>query len=238
MAKTLLNGVNEVLKKAKLIQGDSGSLTTLSDSPRQVWIDNAVQSWNEVVQELYETCDLPMPRRLGESTITLATGTRTYDLASDVVTLYWPLKDETNGQFIYESDYLTIVNSQPIPADYTGLANYAAIDPTNDDPSQLYLDRIPTATENGLVYKYRYERSALMSVAADTVPFNNDIFYALVPAVTEMFNLHHRREMNEGIFRMSMGRAARMLSAVPARSSYINRGTPSTDGIMYPFDGD
>lgn len=51
MAKTLLNGVNEVFKRIKLIQGDAAALTSLTDSARQHSIDLAIQIWNEVVDE-------------------------------------------------------------------------------------------------------------------------------------------------------------------------------------------
>ena len=52
MAKTLLDGVNEVLKRVSLIQGDNAILTDLTDSSRQVYIDVAVQVWNESVDEI------------------------------------------------------------------------------------------------------------------------------------------------------------------------------------------
>ena len=237
MAKTLLNGVNEVLKKAKLIQGDSGLLTTLSDSPRQIWIDNAVQAWNEVVEELYSAISKPMPKELAEDTITLATNDRDYSLASGLVTLHFPLMDETNGQKIYEYEdgYLNLVASQPIPANFTGLPLYAVIRPTD---GLLYLDRLPTASENGLVYKYRYDKDISMSAAADTVPFNDTVFRALVPAVAELFNFYHRREFNEGIWKVSMGRAARALTGTTPRASYLPAKVrhSAMSGVAYPFE--
>ena len=234
MSKTLLNGVNEVLKKAKLIQGDSGSLSTLTDSPRQVWVDNAVQAWNETIEELFSVTGKPMPSELAESTITLVTNDRDYALASDLVSLHWPLLDETYGQYIEESEYLRLVASQPIPADFTGLPLYGAIRPTD---GQLYLDRIPTASENGLVYKYRYDKDISLSTAAATFPFSDTVFRSLVPAVTEIFNLYHRREFSEAVYTVSMGRAARLLTQTPARTSYLpEKVRSSLDGVGYPFE--
>src|SRR3990167_4966403 len=166
--KTLLNGVNEVLKRAKLIQGDAGALTSLTDSARQLWVDTIIQCWNEVVGELYRETGTPVPTMIAEGTITLATNDRDYALAggagNDV--LYFPLVDETNGQYIYEysGGWMKLRQDQAIPADYTGLPNYGAIDPTD---GELYLDRIPTATENGLVYKYRYQKDGVLDSAAD-----------------------------------------------------------------------
>ena len=64
--KTLLNGVNEVLKKVGILEGDTGLLTTLTDSPRQIFIDTAVQSLNEVNDEVYSVLDKPKPDQLAE----------------------------------------------------------------------------------------------------------------------------------------------------------------------------
>lgn len=235
MAKSLLNGVNEVLKKARLIQGDSGELTSLTDSARQVWIDNIVQSWNETVEELYSVSSLPMPQELAEATITLVTDDRDYALASDLNILYWPLLDETNGQYIHEAKggYLDLVARQPVPSDYTGLPIYGTIRPTD---GELYFDRIPSSTENGLVYKYRYDKDISVSVAADTFPFKDNIFRALVPAVTEIFNITFRREFNDALYSTSMGRAARLLSQNPIKTSYFPSRIIRDHGVMQPFD--
>lgn len=232
--KTLLNGVNEVLKKAKLIQGDSGSLTTLTDSPRQIWVDSAVQAWNEAIEELYTTIEEPLPEVLAEATITLANGDRDYAL-NVYNTLYWPFLDETNGQYIYEfnGSYLDMVNSQTVPADYTGLPLYGVIRPTD---GQVYLDRIPSATEVGLIYKYRYMKDFSVSTAAATFPFKDSVFRAMVPAVAELFNLIHKHEFQEGIYRMNIARAARLVRGLPPITSYGRSRTGGNGGIFYPYD--
>ena len=234
MAKTLLNGVNEVFKKAALIQGDSGTLSSLTDSPRQNWIDQVVQAWNEVMEQLYETAQLPMPKELGEATLTLATNDRDYAL-NTFNKLYFPLHDTTNGQFIYEyqGSYLDLVNSQLVPADYTGLPYFAVIRPTD---KQLYLDRIPTANENGLQYTYRYDKDISLSAAASEFPFDDAVFRALVPAVKEYFFMNDKREFNEGVFKISMGRASSLLTGNVQRTRYGKTRAHDTTGVMYPFE--
>ena len=72
MAKTLLNAVNEILKRVGVISGDSGALTTLTDSARQKPIDVAIQVINEAMDELYSMPGISAPQGQGESTITLA----------------------------------------------------------------------------------------------------------------------------------------------------------------------
>lgn len=214
---TLLTGVNDVLTRAKLIQGDSGTLTTLTDSPRQVWINQIIQIWNEVMEELYSTAEITMPKETAEATITLVTNTRAYALAT-YNTLYWPFRDTTNGEYIYEypGDYLDLVNSQPIPADYTGLPRYGVIRTTD---GYLYLDYIPTSNENGLVYTYDYDKDISMSAAADTFPFRDEVYRALVPVVAGLLRVENRSESMPA-FHENMGRAARLLSDVTPRTHY------------------
>lgn len=220
MSKTLLNGLNEVAKSSKIISGDAQAFTTLIDSGRQHHIDLIVQSWNEIIQELYTVAEMPFPSGLGESTITLLTDDRDYALNTALTRLYYPLLDETNGRTIteYEGGYLDLVNSQLTPANYTGLPIQAVIRPTD---GELYMDRIPKSSENGLVYKYRYEKSLLLVNPTDTVPFNDDVFTALVPAVTEYYRGKEHRESDSGIINLNIGRAARLLRKQPPRASYL-----------------
>lgn len=233
MAKTLLEGVNDVLKRVRLVQGDSGALDSLTDSARQTYIDQVVQIWNEVVEEVYSVTDEPMPNELAEATITLADGDRDYALAS-YNTIHWPLLDETSGQYIYEypGDYLDLVNSQSVPSDFTGLPQYGVIRPTD---GQLYLDRIPSSTEAGLVYKYRYDKDVSLSIAADTFPFRDEVYRALVPVVAGLYKSDDRAEALRTSFAFNLGRAARLLSDRPVLTHYGKPKQMSANGIMAPF---
>ena len=219
MAKTLLNGVNEVLKRTGWIEGDSGALTTLTDSARQHVIDITVQSWNEAIDTLYDESNVPRPNELAENTITLVTDDRDYALQTDVVQLRFPLLDETNGFYIsaHPEGYEGIVNSQPIPADFTGLPQLAAIRPTD---GQLYMDRIPTSAENGRVYKYRYDKDLELTAAADTMPFSDATFRAMVPAVAQFVRRELKNDFDSGIFNRQIGQASRYLSKRQLRTRW------------------
>ena len=232
MAKTLLESVNEVLKKVKVIAGDAGELTTLTDSGRQVYIDNAVQAWNEAVDQLYSVSNIPLPNELAESTITLATSDRDYALDAALVQLRWPLIDETNGRVIeeYPGGYKSMVDSQLIPSNHTGIPYYGAIRPTD---GELYLDAIPTSDENGLVYKYRYDKDTVMSIAADTVPFKDAVFRAMVPAVAELWKRNQNQSFDNDIYTLSIGRAGRLMTSVQRRDSYVSWRAKVADG---PYD--
>jgi hypothetical protein len=221
MAKTLLNAVNEVGKRAAWIAGDAGLLTSLTDSGRQSFIDQTVQIVNEGISELYTASEVAQPNEQAESTVTLATGTRAYSLATDLVQIRWPLRDKTNSQFMVEmpGGYDALLNLD-IAQDDTGLPYYAAIRPTD---GKLHLDRAPTATENGRIYTYQYDKSLLMSLAADTVPFNDNVFYSMVPVWTQLYKRDARGDFDQPIFRASLGRASRILTLKEPRHSYSPR---------------
>lgn len=221
MAKTLLDGVNEILKRVNVIAGDAAVLTTLTDSARQHPIDIAVQVINEGIDELYSVSNRPIPKEQAESTITLVTGTRKYSLASDLLQLRFPLIDKTNTQFIFEYNdgYNGLLMLDPEQND-TGQPHWGAISPVN---GYLHLDRAPTSNENGRVYTYQYDKNLALSAAADTVPFNDASFRAMVPAWVQLYKREMRNEFDTELFRNSIGRAARYAIMVEPRSSYSPR---------------
>jgi hypothetical protein len=221
MAKTLLNGVNELLKRVNEVAGDAAALTTLTDSARQHPIDLAVQVINEGIGKLFSVPGMVLPKRQGSSTLTLVTSTRAYALASDVVTLHWPFIDRTNAQFIeqYPGGYDAMLIDDP-EQDDTGLARYATIRPTD---GYLYLDAAPTSVENGRVYTYQYDKDLVLDEAADTMPFGDAAFRAMVPAWVQLYKREKRNEFDTELYRAALGEAARLVSQIPPRDSYSPR---------------
>jgi hypothetical protein len=218
MAQTLLQSVNEIFRRVGIIAGDAGELTSLTDSPRQPAIDVAVQAINEGVDDLYMTSDRPMPNEQAESAITLANGDRDYALASDLVQMRFPLIDKTNNQFItdYPGGYNQILIDDS-EQDDTGLPHMAAIRPTD---GQLYLDRAPTTIEAGRVYTYQYDKDLVLSVAADTVPFKDIVFRAMVPVWVQIWKREMRNEFDGELYNHNLGRACGALTQKHARTSW------------------
>ena len=102
MAKTLLNGVNELLKKVNIIDEDAGIFATLSDSANQTFIDLGIQSINETIDDLYSVSRQPKPEQLAENTITLVTYDQDYVLQTDLLRIRrdFGLIDQHNNHFI------------------------------------------------------------------------------------------------------------------------------------------
>lgn len=221
MAKTLLNSVNEILKRVSVISGDAGALTSLADSPRQVAIDIAVQVVNEGIDDLYAVTDIAHPNEQAESTMTLVTSTRAYTLASDLIQLRYPMIDKTNNQYIgeYPGGYNALLIADP-EQDDTGLPMYGAFRPTD---GKFYLDRAPTSVENGRVYTYQYDKNLALSILTDTVPFNDAVFRAMVPSWVQLWKRERQNEFDAGLYRASVGRAAALLSQKQPRTSYSPR---------------
>jgi hypothetical protein len=222
MAKTLLQSINEILKRTSDIAGDAGALSSLTDSPRQVIIDLAVQVVNEGIDELYSTSSIAMPNEQAQSTITLVTATRAYALASDLVQLRWPFIDKTNNQYLteYPGGYAAMLVADP-EQDDDGLPHYGAIRPTD---GFLHLDRAPNSEDNGKVYTYQYDKNLALTVAASTVPFNDAIFRAMVPVWVQLFKRERKNQFDTELYRLNLGRASALLSQKQARDSYNPRG--------------
>lgn len=221
MAKTLLNATNEILKRVGVIAGDAGLLTTLTDSARQVAIDVAVQVVNEGIDELYAASNVAKPNGQGESTVTLAAADRSYALAAGLIRLRWPMVDKTNTQFLhqYPGGYNAMLLADP-EQDDTGLPVYAAINPVS---GELHLDRAPTSVENGRIYTYQYDKDLVLSLAADTVPFKDVVFRAMVPAWVQLWKRERRNEFDTELYRMDMGRAATLMMQIQPRDSWSPR---------------
>lgn len=221
MAKSALNGTNEILKRVGLIAGDSGLLTSLTDSARQVAIDVAMQVINEGIDELYAASNVAKPNGQAENTITLATADRSYALQTGLVRLRWPMVDKTNTQFLhqYPGGYNAMLLADP-EQDDTGLPIYAAINPVS---GELHLDRAPTSVENGRVYTYQYDKELVLSAAGDTVPFKDIVFRAMVPVWVQLWKRERRNEFDGDLYRINLGRAATLMTQIEPRDSWSPR---------------
>lgn len=222
MTKTLLDGINEILKRTGVIAGDAGEITSLTDGSRQRSIDIAVQVINEGIDELYSAAKKALPNIQAESSLSLVAGTRAYTLATDLVSLRWPLVDKTNNQFIFEfaGGYNAILLYDPGQT-YTGLPAGACIRPTD---GKLYLDRAPTSIEAGKVYTYQYDKDLELTLSTDNMPFSNAVFRAMVPAWVQLWKREMRNEFDVPLFQGNIGRASLFLTKSQPRTSYNPRG--------------
>ena len=205
MAKTLLQGTNEVLK-AVGITSSSGELTSLTDSGRQAHIDQIVQLWNILVDEVFNLTGLPVTGQTASGTVTLVTGTREYSLPSTLVKLHWPLINQTLGHVIqrYPDGYQGMRKDQRIPGNYTGRPVHAAINPNT---GLLRMATSPNSEENGEIYEFTYDKDNSLSAATDTFTFNDTVFRSMVEAVAQNYRKRRENKFDEREFRKDVSRA-------------------------------
>lgn len=205
MSKTLLDGINDLLDRVGILDAN-GTLGSLTNQGKQLFIDRGVQIWNETVDQVCNMMGTPHPGETGSSTITLVTGTREYDLPSDLVQIRWPLMEQTNGYWIWEfpGGYEAMRTYQQIPADWEGLPYSAVINPTT---SKLRMERTPTSAENGLVYDILYDKDLVMDAASDTFPFSDATYRAIMPVVAESWERRTRNDFDEEEYRRQLARA-------------------------------
>lgn len=225
MSKTLLDAVNETLKRVRIIDtGNTGILSSLTNSSIQHNIDVAIQIINEGIDELYSANSKSMPGQSAESTITLSTGTREYSLAADLITLKWPMVDRTNTQYLFEwdgsyEDFLALDPQQ----NQTGLPIWGMISPIT---SKIRVDRQCDSASNGRIYTYEYEKNTVLVNAADAIPFNDACFRAMVPAWVQLYKREERNEFDQALFQKAIGRASRFVSEEKPKDNYSPRGAP------------
>lgn len=234
MAKTLLTGVNQVLQRVQVLSS-TNPLTSLVDSPKQVFIDLAIQSWNEAVDQIYSKSKMMMPLQGAEDFITIIEGQRDYDLPDDLVQIRWPFHEETKGFYInqYPGGYEELRHSQTQPDNRGGPPITGAINPVN---GTLYLDAVPSASEAGDEYKFFYWKDITLSRASDLFPFSDTVFRAMVPVVTEVWRYYQHNKYTNDIAKVSYGRAIRALKQEPQDTAWIKRPGTATSVSPLGFD--
>lgn len=218
MSRTLLNEVNVVLKKAGLIQGSTGEITTLTVSALQVDIDNIVKAVNTAMLDLARA-GVEIGLR-SESSITLVATQREYTVAATFIEMAdTTLIDETNGQRLtpYPGGFYQMRNMQVIPANFTGLPIFWTINPTN---GKIRIDTAPTASDAGRIYKYIYKGTLLMSAATDVFPLKDDAVEALEDCIEQQYSRHRKGQFDQAAYQTSIGRAAQIALQFPQQSDY------------------
>jgi hypothetical protein len=219
MAHSLLDAVNFTAKKAHLIQGESGELSSLTNAAYQSDVDLIVDSIQEVIKTLL-TFGGVEPDMSSTGTVTLVDGTREYAPASDFQVLESnKMVNQTDGKWLspYPGGYLGMFEAQHQPASYVGNPNYYCINPANGN---FRLDTTPDSGQDGEVYTYVYQKSLSLSLAADTFPFHDEVVEDLIPAFAEFWKMQRDQNFNESLFNNSLSMAVRKIKGTPMRTRY------------------
>lgn len=222
MAYTFLQAVNKTLKKVNVIHGDAGELETFVDTARQQNIDIAKDIWNELIHELF-TLEL-FSRGSREGQFVIVTDIREYDLESDFEQMASDIiRNESESWFLkpYKGGYLQLWNDQIDPSDYQGQPLAWAINPSS---SKIRIDRDPTSTENGDIYKYLYVRRLSLQDESDVFPFSDTVVDSLTPATAEMWKRDRSKDFDKGLMGLSFNRAVSYLTQARPKTEYGRHG--------------
>lgn len=239
MAYTLLQAINLVLKRVGTVAGDATALTSLTDSARQRDIDVCVEVWNEAIRQIYRYGDLP--GEMAQGSITLVTGQREYDWASDFEEMAGESESEqvftcaTNNLRLtpYPGGYQAMFNAQPNPAFWNGVP-YRWTD--NPVTKKIRVDYFPTASENGLVYTYNYVKRLNLSGASDTFPFSDSVVDMLVAPVAEVYRQEVKENVRQPIYALTSFTAAlEFAKRDGSRRQYGQFRRKDIDGWKGPF---
>lgn len=251
MAFTVLDVVNKSLKRVGIITGESGELTTSTqstatgldpspfvDSERQHYIDVMLQTWQEAVHEIYFGGMLPL--EVSTATLTLASGEREYDLPTDFDRMagdsYYAraLRGVTNGVilFQYPGGYAQMLADQPVATDWVGDPQAWALSPNGD---KIRLDRDgPTGTDNTDTYNFLYEKRVAFTstMATESLPFSDSVADSMVPVVAEFWGRALNNEFDAAMFTTSISRAIGVARRTQPQSHY---GRGRRDGFTRRF---
>jgi len=186
---TFLDAVNRVLRINHIIRGDDDNLTTFGDTQHSADIQIAQMAIQDELSDLISNKLLGY--ELSTGTITLATGTRTYALATDFVRFYGEnpsFYDATDNVMIYE---LAGGRDRIKDADYLYQTTQGSPIGWYWEPATSYkvgFYNVPDSAYNGRALTYDYEASIMITVATDVVPIiSTEAYYAFCTCAARRF---------------------------------------------------
>lgn len=185
---TFLEAVNRLLRINTVIKGDDDDVTTFSDTQHAADLSLAQIAIQDELTEIVSERMIPYEHTT--DTIALVNGTRSYALNSNFIRFFGlpSFYDSTTNIRLYEhpggeeklmhQDYHYKTN--------TGTPVTWYWDNTTTKKVAFY--NIPDASYDGRSISYDYEKSVLVSVVSDTMPFhNNEEAYSFVSMAARRF---------------------------------------------------
>lgn len=174
---TLLECINRILRTNAIIRGDTDEVATFSDVNHNASLNLAIIAAQNELTRLIAKRLIPKERSTSGS-ITLATNTRTYDLATDFIRFYGTphFYNVTHNRQIYE--YVGGLPKLQVEiynfATQYGQPNWWYWEPVDSTYKKVGFFQVPSSAESGEAWTYDYEASVMVTLAADNLPFHND----------------------------------------------------------------
>lgn len=175
---TFVEGVNRVLRENTILAGDDDDITSFSDVQHKATLMLAKIAIQNTLTGLVG--DHLIPYEEADGTITYVSGTRVYSLAGDFV------------RFVGQKPFLLELDGSSNSANITvGMypggedkLSRDVLDYRSQSGSPIYfyevkgttkqigLYQVPDDSKNGVVARYRYEKSVYVTAEGDTLPFH------------------------------------------------------------------
>ena len=219
MAINFLTAVNESLKRAGVIEGATGELTSFEDSPIQTSVDRMLQIWNELLVFCYNITGEPFPTETIQSTITIVDQQREYDLPTNLLRINYPLINEDNGQqiFKFRGGFTRMRRLQLQPDNFTGRPIRATINPST---GKLRMDTIPQSDDAGEIYQLYYDAEQFVKFENDTFPFPDTSVRQLVSAAAAVWRDDKGQGVNGQVARQNLAVAISLIPKSQLRQRY------------------
>ena len=174
---TFLDAVNRVLRINTIIAGDDGDLASFDDTQHGATLQIARFAIQSTLTEL--TSDRIIPYEEADGTITVTAGTRVYALPADFVRFkgvkpfLLKLDGSSNSENICVNEYpggeeklrREVLDYREQPGEPRWFYQI------NSSTKQIGLYQVPDSSVDGVSYRFPYEKSVYISLAADTMPF-------------------------------------------------------------------
>ena len=236
-----LGAVNRIMQLNGLIRGDTDLLVSFTDTNHASTSAIAQIAVQNEITELSSKGTLPYQHKT-DQTITLATGTRTYALASDFVQLWGDrpfFYDKTQNNQIFEyqggenqlrNDILTYRTDQGTPT-------YFYFELGTTQQVSFYL--VPDSSVNGRLFYYDYQASVNVVNSSDTIPLTTtDQQYAFCEMAARRFKFLYEGKLDievetDGVYRAARSRLYALLKWKQASRRYGRTYMSGNDAITF-----
>jgi len=233
---TFLECINRILRANAIIRGDTDTVATFADTQHNASLNIGILAVQDELINLIADKLIPAERKT-TGTVTFATNTRTYALASDFTRLFGVphfYRAADNRQlFEYpgglEALQVTFLDYETQYSD----PNYFYFEPAATKKVGFF--QVPSSTENGDIWTYEYEGSVLVNLASDTLPFpNSEESYAFTVMAGRRFKFAFEDVKNEADITAVLERDRTYLSAKTTLFKLIKGANPSRSyGSVY-----
>jgi len=230
MPYTFLTAINNSLKRAQVIQGATGALTTFTAPAIQTDVDVMIMAWNEVIQDI-ATLPILVPGLADQGTYNLTAGNKEYAIPVGSVTgkqietvklitnltFRWPLGE-------YPGGYDKMVRDQPDPSIFQGNPMFWCINPGTN---QIRYDFTPTAQTisgaQGGAIKHNIDGAIGINLQnpTDTFTFSDRVVDQLVDAVAMIWTRERKKgDWSRDAYMQRLSNAIRYATKTQPRSQY------------------